>query len=79
VWKYFGFMWEFIFYCVKDLKNYMFNVDVIKVFVCMGFEWKLVDYCKLVFIVYLFEKVLGNVWYFVWVCYWMFEYEEYLS
>lgn len=44
--KYYGFMYEFILMMVKDVKNYIFNGDVILVEVKIGLQCVLIDYCK---------------------------------
>lgn len=44
--KYYGFMYEFILMMVKDVKNYIFNGDVILVEVKIGSQRALIDYRK---------------------------------
>lgn len=77
--KCFGSLWEPILHCVKDMSDYVFNVDDIKVTARTGSERKLIDYRKPVPTVYSSEKVPGNAWYFARVRYRMDEYEEHPS
>ena len=74
--KHFGSMYEPILFCVKDKKNYVFNVDDIKVEARTGAKRKLIDYRKAIPSPYSSEKVPGNVWYYPRVRYRMPEYEE---
>ncbi|MGD1006224.1 MAG: adenine-specific DNA-methyltransferase [Ignavibacteriaceae bacterium] len=74
--KYYGSLYEPILFCVKDLKNYKFNVDDIKVEAKTGAKRKLIDYRKNPPQIYNSEKVPGNVWEFARVRYRMDEYEN---
>lgn len=42
-------MYEFIFFCVKDKNNYIFNFEVILVEVKIGVKRGLIDYRKNLF------------------------------
>lgn len=77
--KYFGSLWEPILHCVKDVTNYIFNAEDIKVPAKTGAQRKLIDYRKPVPEVYSSEKVPGNVWYFPRVRYRMAEFENHPS
>ena len=74
--RYFGSLWEPIFFCVRDPENYKFNADDIKVPARTGADRKLIDYRKPVPTVYSSTKVPGNVWDIPRVRYRMPEYEE---
>ena len=74
--RHFGSLWEPIFHCVVDPKEYTFNADDILVEAKTGSQRKLVDYRKKVPERYSTEKVPGNAWYFPRVRYRMAEYEE---
>lgn len=77
--KYFGSLYEPILFCVKDNRNYTFNVDDIKIEARTGAVRKLVDYRKEVPTPYNTMKTPGNVWYMPRVRYRMPEYEEHPS
>ncbi|HET6461816.1 MAG TPA: adenine-specific DNA-methyltransferase, partial [Syntrophales bacterium] len=77
--KYFGSLFEPILFCVKDAKNYTFNVADIEVEARTGATRKLIDYRKQVPKQYNSTKVPGNVWYIRRVRYRMSEYEEHPS
>jgi site-specific DNA-methyltransferase (adenine-specific) len=74
--RYFGSLYEPIFFCVRDPENYTFNASEIKVQARTGAERKLIDYRKPVPTVYNSTKVPGNVWEIPRVRYRMPEYEE---
>jgi site-specific DNA-methyltransferase (adenine-specific) len=74
--KYFGSLYEPILFCVKDKKNYQFNVENILVEAKTGAKRKLIDYRKTVPSVYNMQKVHGNVWEIPRVRYRMDEYEN---
>jgi adenine-specific DNA-methyltransferase len=74
--KYFGSLYEPILFCVKDKKNYQFNVENILVEAKTGAKRKLIDYRKTVPSVYNTQKVHGNVWEIPRVRYRMDEYEN---
>jgi site-specific DNA-methyltransferase (adenine-specific) len=77
--KYYGSLYEPILYCVKDEKNYHFNVSDILVEAKTGAKRKLIDYRKPVPTQYNSTKVPGNVWEFPRVRYRMDEYENHPS
>lgn len=74
--RYFGSMYEPILFAVKDVNNYTFNADEIKIEARTGATRKLIDYRKSVPTQYNTTKVPGNVWTFPRVRYRMDEYEE---
>lgn len=74
--KYFGSLWEPIFHCVKDSKDYVFNAQDILIEARTGAKRKLIDYRKPVPSRYNEKKVPGNTWYFPRVRYRMPEYEN---
>ncbi|MEI7812934.1 MAG: adenine-specific DNA-methyltransferase [Ignavibacteria bacterium] len=74
--KYYGSMYEPVLFCVKDPKDYTFNVKDILIEAKTGAKRKLIDYRKSVPTVYNSQKVPGNVWDFVRVRYRMDEYEN---
>jgi site-specific DNA-methyltransferase (adenine-specific) len=69
-------LYEPILFCVKDKKNYQFNVENILVEAKTGAKRKLIDYRKTVPSVYNMQKVHGNVWEIPRVRYRMDEYEN---
>ena len=77
--KYYGSLYEPILFCVKDEKNYTFNVADIEVEARTGAVRKLIDYRKDVPTPYKTTKVPGNTWYIPRVRYRMSEYEEHPS
>ena len=77
--KYYGSLYEPILFCVKDTKNYTFNVSDIEVEARTGAVRKLMDYRKEVPAPYKTTKVPGNAWYIPRVRYRMDEYEEHPS
>ena len=77
--KFFGSLWEPIFHCVKDPKNYTFNVGDILVEAKTGATRKLIDYRKPTPTLYNTKKVPGNAWHYPRVRYRMPEYEEHPS
>lgn len=77
--KHYGSLWEPILFCVKDKKNYTFNVDEILVEAKTGAQRKLIDYRGDIPKPYNTEKVPGNVWSFPRVRYRMEEYENHPS
>jgi len=77
--KYYGSLYEPILFCVKDEKNYCFNVSDILVEAKTGAKRKLIDYRKPVPTQYNSTKVPGNVWEFPRVRYRMDEYENHPS
>ena len=77
--NYYGSMYEPILHCVKNVDNYTFNADDIKVEARTGAQRKLIDYRKPVPTQYNNEKVPGNVWHFPRVRFRMDEYEEHPS
>jgi site-specific DNA-methyltransferase (adenine-specific) len=77
--KYYGSLYEPILFCVKDEKNYRFNVSNILVEAKTGAKRKLIDYRKPVPTQYNSTKVPGNVWEFPRVRYRMDEYENHPS
>jgi site-specific DNA-methyltransferase (adenine-specific) len=74
--KFFGSLYEPILFGVRDVENYTFNADAIKVEAKTGAQRKLIDYRKPVPTVYNSTKVPGNVWKIPRVRYRMPEYEE---
>jgi site-specific DNA-methyltransferase (adenine-specific) len=77
--KYYGSLYEPILFCVKDEKNYCFNMEEILVEAKTGAKRKLIDYRKLIPTQYNSKKVPGNVWEFPRVRYRMEEYENHPS
>jgi len=77
--NYYGSMYEPILFCVKNKKDYIFNVQDILVEAKTGAKRKLVDYRKPIPTVYNFEKVPGNVWEIPRVRYRMDEYVSYCN
>ena len=77
--SYFGSLYEPILYCVKDNKNYTFNVSEIAVEARTGAVRKLIDYRKKIPTLYNTKKVPGNAWYIPRVRYRMPEYEDHPS
>ncbi len=77
--KYFGSLYEPILFCVRDEKDYTFNVSDIEVAARTGAVRKLIDYRKEVPTPYKTTKVPGNTWYIPRVRYRMPEYEEHPS
>jgi site-specific DNA-methyltransferase (adenine-specific) len=77
--KYFGSLYEPILFCVKDSKNYTFNVADIEVQARTGAIRKLIDYRKDIPTPYKTTKVPGNTWYIPRVRYRMAEYEDHPS
>ncbi len=77
--KYYGSLYEPILFCVKDAKNYTFNVSDIEVEARTGSVRKLIDYRKEIPTPYKTTKVPGNTWYIPRVRYRMPEYEEHPS
>ena len=77
--KYYGSLYEPILFCVKDPKNYTFNVADIEVEARTGAVRKLIDYRKEIPEPYKTTKVPGNAWYIPRVRYRMPEYEEHPS
>lgn len=77
--KYYGSLYEPILFCVKDTKNYTFNVQDILVPAKTGADRKLIDYRKQIPTPYNTLKVPGNVWNFPRVRYRMDEYEDHPS
>jgi adenine-specific DNA-methyltransferase len=77
--KYYGSLYEPILFCVKDAKNYTFNVSDIEVEARTGAIRKLIDYRKDVPTPYKATKLPGNAWYIPRVRYRMPEYEEHPS
>jgi adenine-specific DNA-methyltransferase len=77
--KYYGSLYEPILFCVKDAKNYTFNVSDIEIEARTGAVRKLIDYRKDVPVPYKTTKVPGNSWYIPRVRYRMPEYEEHPS
>ena len=74
--RYFGSLYEPILFAVRDVDNYTFNAEDIKIEARTGATRKLVDYRKPVPTQYSTTKVPGNVWTFPRVRYRMDEYEE---
>ena len=74
--RHFGSMYEPIFFCVKDKRNYTFNASDIQVEARTGAQRKLIDYRKAKPALYSAKKVPGNVWYYARVRYRMQEYEN---
>jgi len=74
--RYYGSLWEPIFHCVKNRKDYVFNSNDILVEAKTGATRKLIDYRKQVPSQYNTQKVPGNVWNIARVRYRMPEYEE---
>ncbi len=74
--KFYGSLWEPIFFCVKNDKDYTFNAEAIMVEAKTGAIRKLIDYRKPVPTPYNTKKIPGNVWNFARVRYRMPEYEE---
>lgn len=77
--KYYGSLYEPILFCVKDSKNYTFNIADIEVEAKTGAVRKLIDYRKDVPTPYKTTKVPGNTWYIPRVRFRMAEYEEHPS
>lgn len=77
--RFFGSLWEPVFHCVVDAKNYTFNASDILVEAKTGSQRNLIDYRKRVPAKYSDSKVPGNAWYFPRVRYRMPEYEEHPS
>jgi site-specific DNA-methyltransferase (adenine-specific) len=77
--KYFGSLYEPILFCVKNEKDYCFNVSEILVEAKTGAKRKLIDYRKSIPMQYNSTKVPGNVWEFPRVRYRMEEYETHPS
>ncbi|MGK7923727.1 MAG: adenine-specific DNA-methyltransferase [Spirulina sp.] len=77
--KYYGSLWEPILFCVKNKKNYTFNVENILVEAKTGARRKLIDYRGKTPKPYNTKKVPGNVWEFPRVRYRMDEYENHPS
>jgi site-specific DNA-methyltransferase (adenine-specific) len=77
--KYFGSTYEPILHCVKNDREYTFNIDEIKVEAKTGSQRKLIDYRKSIPQPYNTTKVPGNSWYFPRVRYKMPEYENHPS
>ncbi|MFZ3065366.1 MAG: adenine-specific DNA-methyltransferase [Nitrospirota bacterium] len=77
--NYYGSMYEPILHCVKNVDNYTFNANDIKVEARTGAQRRLIDYRKPVPTQYNNEKVPGNVWHFPRVRFRMDEYEEHPS
>ncbi len=77
--KYYGSLYEPILFCVKDAKNYVFNVADIEVEARTGAVRNLIDYRKEVPTPYNTRKVPGNAWYIPRVRFRMPEYEEHPS
>lgn len=77
--KYYGSLYEPILFCVKDEKNYCFNMSDILVEAKTGAKRKLIDYRKPIPTQYNSTKVPGNVWEFPRVRYRMNEYENHPS
>ena len=74
--KYFGSLYEPILFCVKDRKDYTFNIEDILIEAKTGAKRKLIDYRKPVPSQYNSKKVPGNVWSIPRVRYRMPEYEN---
>lgn len=74
--KHFGSLYEPILFCVKNPKDYVFNIADIEVEAKTGAKRKLIDYRKKTPTLYKSTKVPGNVWYFPRVRYRMPEYEN---
>lgn len=77
--KYFGSLYEPILHCVKNPKNYTFNIEDILIEAKTGAKRKLIDYRKAIPTPYNTSKVPGNVWDFSRVRYRMDEYENHPS
>jgi len=77
--KYYGSLYEPIFYCVKNSKNYIFNSNDILIEAKTGAKRKLIDYRKKEPKQYNSTKVPGNVWEFPRVRYRMNEYRNHPS
>jgi adenine-specific DNA-methyltransferase len=77
--RHYGSLYEPILFCVKDAKNYTFNVGDIEVEARTGAVRKLIDYRKDVPAPYKTTKVPGNSWYIPRVRYRMPEYEDHPS
>lgn len=77
--KYFGSLYEPIFFAVKNKREYTFNHKDIMIEANTGAKRKLIDYRGSEPKPYNTEKVPGNVWYFPRVRYRMSEYEEHPS
>lgn len=75
----FGSMYEPLLHCVKNVNDYVFNADQIRVEARTGAVRKLIDYRKPEPTPYNTTKIPGNVWYFPRVRYRMPEYEEHPS
>lgn len=74
--KYYGSLYEPILFCVKDKKNYTFNMSDIEIEARTGAIRKLIDYRKETPTLYKTTKIPGNVWYIPRVRYRMAEYEN---
>jgi len=77
--KYYGSLYEPIFFAVKNKKNYTFNYKDIMVEAKTGSKRKLIDYRGAEPKPYNMKKIPGNVWYYPRVRYRMKEYEEHPS
>lgn len=77
--KYYGSLYEPIFFAVKNKNNYIFNYEEIMVEAPTGSKRKLIDYRGAEPKPYNTKKVPGNVWYYPRVRYRMGEYEEHPS
>lgn len=77
--KYYGSLYEPIFFAVKNKKEYTFNYEDIMVEAHTGAKRKLIDYRGAEPKPYNTKKVPGNVWYYPRVRYRMAEYEEHPS
>ena len=76
---YFGSMYEPILHCVKNVDDYIFNTEDIRVEAKTGAKRQLIDYRKPIPTPYNTTKVPGNAWYFPRVRYRMPEYEQHPS
>jgi site-specific DNA-methyltransferase (adenine-specific) len=74
--KYFGSMYEPILHCVKNMKDYCFNADDIRIEAKTGAKRKLIDYRGKEPKPYNTEKLPSNVWNINRVRYRMDEYEN---
>ncbi len=77
--KYYGSLYEPIFFAVKNKKDYTFNYKDIMVEAKTGSKRKLIDYRGAEPKPYNTKKIPGNVWYYPRVRYRMSEYEEHPS
>jgi len=77
--KYYGSLYEPIFFAVKNKKNYTFNYKDIMIEAKTGAKRKLIDYRGTEPKPYNTKKIPGNVWYYPRVRYRMSEYEEHPS